>query len=358
MSGMKASTIRVSLRAAMNKWLDSIEDKSVREMARRDAFITGGAIASMLQGEMPNDLDIYFKSKHTVLAVANYYVEQFKANKMAKFNLETLAHAANPDLPRPRSPWMHEPKVIEATVANCQGVREERVVVFMKSSGVASETQGEYQYFETRAEIETDEFFTSLKIEDAEYDKFADNPVEYTEQLAEEVDKPGPGRPKKTTQIPKKFRPVFLSENAITLSDRVQVVLRFYGEPATIHVNYDYAHCMCWYDHYQGVLELPKEALQAILSKTLIYKGSLYPLASIFRLRKFISRGWRITAGQLLKIMMQISTLDLRDVSVLREQLVGVDQAYMHQLLRALEEKDIVIDQAYITNLIDQIFED
>nr|MCU0343906.1 T9SS type A sorting domain-containing protein [Ignavibacterium sp.] len=46
----------------------------------------------------------------------------------------------------------------------------------------------------------------------------------------------------------KKYRPVFISENAITLSDKVQLVIRFYGTPAEIHDNYDYAHCMCYFD--------------------------------------------------------------------------------------------------------------
>jgi hypothetical protein len=136
------------------------------------------------------------------------------------------------------------------------------------------------------------------------------------------------------------YRPVFLSENAITLSDKVQLVVRFYGEPSQLHENYDYAHAMCYYKYATDELSCPQEALECMLSKTLIYKGSLYPLASIFRLRKFIARGWRISAGQMLKIMFQISKLDFSDSKVLYEQLIGVDQAYMHQLIRALENRE------------------
>ncbi len=116
---------------------------------------------------------------------------------------------------------------------------------------------------------------------------------------------------------------------------------------------------MCYYDYGSGELVLHPEALEAILSKTLIYKGSLYPIASVFRVRKFIQRGWRITAGQLLKIIWQINEIDLKDPKVLREQLLGVDQAYMHQLLRALETKESnqKIDATYIAKLVDEIFE-
>src|SRR3546814_2013322 len=39
------------------------------------------------------------------------------------------------------------------------------------------------------------------------------------------------------------YRPVFVSTNAITLSDKIQIVLRFYGEADAIHENYDFVHC-------------------------------------------------------------------------------------------------------------------
>src|SRR3546814_939057 len=39
------------------------------------------------------------------------------------------------------------------------------------------------------------------------------------------------------------YRPVFMSTNAITLSDKIQIVLRFYGEADAIHENYDFVHC-------------------------------------------------------------------------------------------------------------------
>ncbi|MET0081248.1 MAG: hypothetical protein ABW119_22565 [Candidatus Thiodiazotropha lotti] len=155
-----------------------------------------------------------------------------------------------------------------------------------------------------------------------------------------------------------RYRPVFMSQNAITLSDKIQLVIRFYGEPDQIHSNYDFAHAMCWYDYAANKLHLPAEALETLLSRTLVYRGSLYPIASIFRTKKFIERGWCITAGQLLKIMWQISELDLKDEDILREQLTGVDMAYMHQLLEALKDVDPEkMNSAYICEIIDRIFD-
>ena len=98
-------------------------------------------------------------------------------------------------------------------------------------------------------------------------------------------------------------------------------------------------------------------ALEALLSKELRYVGSKYPICSIVRLRKFIERGWRINAGQILKMAMQISELNLKDVTVLEDQLTGVDTAYFIQLLERLKEKyPEKVDAAYLVEIIDRIF--
>jgi len=156
------------------------------------------------------------------------------------------------------------------------------------------------------------------------------------------------------------YRPIFLSENAITLTNKIQVVIRFYGEPDEIHENYDFVHAMCYYDFAKRSLVLHQKALECLLAKNLIYAGSLYPLCSLFRVRKFLNRGWRISAGQLLKIAFQISAIDLTDVELLKEQLIGVDRAYMSQLLHELENKEPSqkIDEIYLMGLLDKIFEE
>lgn len=157
-----------------------------------------------------------------------------------------------------------------------------------------------------------------------------------------------------------KYRPVFLSSNAITLSDKVQLIIRFYGDPEEIHSNYDFAHCTSYWLSATGELVLPNEALQAILAKELVYRGSKYPLASVIRTRKFIQRGWVINAGQYLKMCMQLSDLDLSNVNVLEDQLTGVDLGYFSQIISLLREKqtentDFKITMAYVTEIIDRI---
>ena len=299
--GRKKSGIRRQLAQKIEDWLASITDEEVRKAAKRDVIVTGGSIASMLLGEKVNDYDVYFATKQTTIDVAKYYVNLFNS---------TVSIGANND---------YTPEVRDS---------DDRVTIWMRSAGVASEAQTYYEYFESRTEDETAEFAESLLQEQAQED------------------------------LPR-YRPVFLSDNAITLSDKMQIVIRFFGEPDQIHANYDFVHACNWYRYRDNELSLNPEALECLLSRTLIYRGSLYPVASIFRMKKFIERGWRITAGQQLKIMLQISELNLLDLETLREQLIGVDMAYMYQLISALKEVEdpSKIDTAYIAEIIDRIFE-
>lgn len=158
------------------------------------------------------------------------------------------------------------------------------------------------------------------------------------------------------------FKPVFVSSNAITLAGYphpLQIVLRFWGEPETIHGTYDFVHCTNYWEMASDKLTLRSEALEALLSRTLVYRGSLYPVCTIMRLRKFIARGWRINAGQVLKILLQVGELNLKDRKVLEDQLTGVDSAYFEQALRLAGKKDgDAIDHCHLIQCVEQCFND
>lgn len=153
------------------------------------------------------------------------------------------------------------------------------------------------------------------------------------------------------------YFPKCITENAITLNNDIQLITRFSGSVEEIHANFDFVHATCSYDWGSNELVLPPEALENIISRTLDYRGSLYPLASLFRLRKFIARGWTVNAGQILKIAFQIGKIDFTDSYVLQDQLTGVDQTFMNSLIRALHgvPKE-QMNPEYVSVLIDKIF--
>ncbi len=313
---MKAKTIKAVIRKKIDEWLASIEDESVREKAERGTIVTGGCIASMLLGEPVNDFDIYFRDKETAVAVGGYYVNRFQPKARNGIPCKILLD--------------HE---------------TDRVKVMIKSSGIASEEGAakEYRYFEAQPEGEARGYVSEIMqdpggIEDAYQD---------TEDAALKVE--DDGKPK--------FRPVFMSTNAITLSHKVQIILRFYGEPDTIHENYDFVHCTNYWTSWGEGLVLKQPALEALLARELRYVGSKYPICSIIRTRKFIGRGWSINAGQVLKMAMQIGDLNLKDVSVLEDQLTGVDVAYFMEVIEKVREKDPEkVNSAYLIEIIDRMF--
>ena len=312
---MKAKTIKKIIKAKVEDWLSSIEDERVRGLASRNTVVTGGCIASMLLKEPVNDFDLYFTDKETTVAVAEYYVSRFSSKNKAGIDVPIRVDHSS-----------------------------DRVRIVVKSSGIASEegTETPYEYFEGRPDDEASKYVGEVLGDVGDIEEA----LEETTEAALAVDD---GKPK--------YRPVFLSTNAITLNHKVQIVLRFYGSADTIHENYDYVHCTNYWTSKDDELVLRQPALKSLLAKELRYVGSKYPICSVIRLRKFIKRGWTVNAGQILKMMMQISELDLKDHKVLQDQLTGVDAAYFCQLVSMVKENDPEkVNSAYLVEIIDRMF--
>ena len=74
-----------------------------------------------------------------------------------------------------------------------------------------------------------------------------------------------------------KYVPACLTTNAITLTNDIQLVLRFYGKPDEIHKYYDFVHATNYWTSKDNRLVLNPKALECILTKELLYNGSKYP---------------------------------------------------------------------------------
>lgn len=317
---LQLKTIAKICKGKIQGWANQVAkdgDEKIAEIIRTKTMITGGAICSLLSGEEVNDYDVYFRDKESALSVARYY-----CNKFLEQN----------------SDWVNG-KISEFSVED----ENDRIRLYIKSAGVAAQQEIEQK-------IEND--FVNL-VSPTEYQYFE---TTNNEEASEFVDNLVSHAAKKN----KNYSPIFMSDNAITLSNDIQIIIRFFGEPEEIHKNYDFVHCTNVYCSWDNTVHINMEAMESLRTKNLKYVGSLYPICSILRLRKFIGRGWKINAGQVLKIIWQIKDLDLNDVEVLKEQLVGVDAAYFAEMLTILRD-DVklgkTIDQIYITNLLDKIFE-
>lgn len=292
---MKSKTIKKILNHKFNDFLSSIKDENVKKLVQKNTIISGGSIVSMLLNETPNDYDIYFKNIETVKAVAEYYVKEF--NSLNKRNYSV-------------------------------NIEDNRVKIFIRSDGI----DGVDDLFNTESNLENVLINNILDL----------NPQKH------EVE-----------EVIQKYKPIYLTSNAITLSNKVQLIIRFFGEVDDIHKNFDFIHVKNYWESETGKLTLNPVALECILNKELRYDGSLYPVASLFRMRKFLNRDWTINAGEILKIAFQVSELDLTDVKVLEEQLIGVDLSYFNSIIKMIKERnnyDSSINFSYIMNIVNKIF--
>jgi hypothetical protein len=292
---VNSRNIKSVCRKTINRLADSFPEGPVREAVLQHAVITGGAIASMLLGEPVNDFDIYFDDRQSCVEVASWLLAQW-----------SNTHLRN---------------------APILSVDQDRVrIVFAGRAGVAGEPEPDVD----------------------------DEEVPFPFDPRDPAAKPEPDKTEKPT-----YRPVFITENAISLSGKIQIIVRFFGEPDEIHRNFDFVHCCNHYRASNGELVLWPAALESLLAKELRFCGSRYPVCSLFRLRKFIERGWKISAGEVLKIALCCQNFDLRDVTVLQEQLIGVDSAYFRQLLERLADETPDgqnISELRLIELIDLVF--
>lgn len=294
---MNGKNIKKHLKSKMRDWLSSIDDEHIKKVVEENVIITGGAIVSLLTGEEINDYDVYFKTKEACLKVAEYYVGKW--NK---------THANKP-----------------VTVLFCEETG--KIQCYVASKGIADEKE------EVASAI-------TYNFESTDEEVAADN---------QEADSK------------EKYRPRFITSNAITLSHKIQLVIRFYGEVEEIHKNYDFAHCTCAWSSWNNELFLPQKALECIINKELYYIGSKYPLCSIIRTKKYLKRGYHINAGQYVKMCMQLNELDLNDVEVLKDQLTGVDTTYfeilIHEIKTHMEKTgESRIDSTYAMEVINKLF--
>lgn len=300
---MKIKTINTIICKKFDSFVASIDDPAVAALVKANSIVTGGCIVSLLLGDKVNDFDFYFRTKEATLAVAKYYAAKY----MAK----------NPD-------W-----TVEAVE---KGDRITFSVYGSKNVSTAGEAP------QSDEEVSMAESMQAF--EDAD-----DTPAETLDAVE--------GQKTQGAQ----YAPVFLSSNAISLSSKVQLIIRFYGEPDQVHENYDFVHATNYWTSWERKVTMRAAAMEAILSRELRYIGSKYPICSMIRVRKFVGRGWTINAGQFVKMAWQISELNLKDIEVLKEQLVGVDSTYFMAMISDLRERDNEhVDASYLMTLIDKLF--
>lgn len=312
---MNGKNIKKHLNAKIRDWVKHVDDEEIAKIIQENAIITGGALVSLITGDKVHDYDVYLRTKEACIAVAEYYVRKWN-DKHPDKPVEAVLYG--------------EDMMKKFHLSEDNGA----VRCIISSKGLASEDEN----VESRVAYNFED--------DVDIDETDGIPKDDEDSDDEKKEK---------------YRPRFISSNAISLSDKIQIVTRFCGDIDIIHKNFDYAHCTCAWSSWDNKLSTPELALMCILNKELYYQGSKYPLCSIIRSRKYIERGYHINAGQYVKMCLQLSNFDLSDVYVLEDQLTGVDTAYFNQLIDAVKTRmdetgEASVDYLYVMDLINKLF--
>lgn len=353
---MKPKKIKKKLKDKLNKFVESINDPKLKKLIKENTIITGGAIANMFLGEPVNDYDLYFTDKETVIDVAEYFCKKAKKDgvadmfilhgdtdivkAVANLNISILQESINTEIKNNENDELSFNCPIEL-FDSCP-----KEVLAIKTEYNLSWRLIHNIYHTFKNDMDRVKVYSdgSWGVNGCATD---DEKIDSQEVESEQDEK---------------YEVKFISANAITLSDKMQLIIRFYGDAKEIHSNFDYVHATCYWTSCDNELYTKSEALEALLGKYLIYKGSKYPLASIFRARKFIYRGWTIDAGQYLKMVFQLNELDLHDIYILEEQLTGVDLLYFNQIVndmkfKQMKDADFNASTDYFIKIIEKIFE-
>lgn len=161
----------------------------------------------MFLGEKVNDFDVYFRDHDTTKKIAQYYVKRFSPKNQRGIPLTIY---------------------VDDTA--------ERVKIHIKSAGVASEdgTTKEYQYFETRSDDEANDYISDIIQDPGDIEET----FQETERAVLEAEDDGK----------EKYRPVFMSTNAITLSQRLRIALCWKQVPNLLNHPFAQIH-QTWLDN-------------------------------------------------------------------------------------------------------------
>lgn len=296
---MQRKTIEKVIKKKLDEWLETLP---MKDKVRKSLLVSGGSIASLFLGEDVNDFDIYIQDRDVLLELVKHYTSGLDISVL-------------------------------------DGRRKQEYI-------------DDFENFRTGEGVQEEDMGTQLL---RAVNNLKENQVRlFVRNMADgfKVESEFPQE-----ELDKKYLAAFISPNAISLHNKIQIVNRFHGTPEEIHKTFDFIHATNYFTYTDGLVTNIK-ALESLLTRQLSYQGSLYPVTSIIRSKKFLLRKWNINAGEYLKIMFQISQLDLSNVDVLEDQLIGVDVAYFGTLITALRNapKGTEITSTYIGAIIDKIF--
>lgn len=171
----------------------------------------------------------------------------------------------------------------------------------------------------------------------------------------------------KTTQMKadaqKKAQVVFETENAVSFwlrDKKYQIIKAFYGQPGEIFDKFDFTINMgAWIGDY--TFELHEKFFQHLGQRRLVINlGTEYPISTVVRMFKYQKKGFIISGGEVIKIILGCHHLKMINLKQLKRQLQGIDNLFQKPLTDYIdkpENEDKEYDYDQIIKLLEDLFE-
>ena len=122
----------------------------------------------------------------------------------------------------------------------------------------------------------------------------------YSKELAEPIINlftKDPSYMNEVEDVPDKYRDVagadgkWITENAVTLKNHLQLIIKHYGSPEEIRKTFDFVHCMPYYDLWDDRLYISRRQYDCCVNKILEINNSTN--LTTWRENKFKERGYK-----------------------------------------------------------------
>jgi len=136
--------------------------------------------------------------------------------------------------------------------------------------------------------------------------------------------------------------PAFETDSAISYNYKgmnYQLIKKMFGTPEFILNNFDFTVCMGLYSPEENNFLLHDNFLEDLSCRILYYNiESKFPIASIYRMKKYINKGYQVPAIEILKLALRANNISIKTLKELKEQLDGIDTLLFKDITDKLME--------------------
>jgi len=139
--------------------------------------------------------------------------------------------------------------------------------------------------------------------------------------------------------------------------------IKITGTPEEVMSKFDYTISMGAYDPYNDKFILEENFLYNLAERRLVFNDNTeFPISSLWRMKKFLNRGYKIDAKSVITLALSIHKLKIDDYTDLKKQLDGIDTLLLKDITDKLieDKKEAKYDFeefiAYLEKAIDKIW--